>query len=74
MDSIGVCGGSPCATPLKSTEVILKSSEAVAELDFKITEVDFSWVARGDPPQTLNKSINEAVAELDFILLVLTTS
>ena len=25
---------------LKSTEVILKSSEALAELDFKITEVD----------------------------------
>ena len=45
----------------------MKSSEAVAELDFKITEVDFSGVARGDPPQTPNKSINEAVAELDFI-------
>ena len=52
---------------LKSTEVILKSSEALAELDFKITEVDLSGVARGDPPQTSIKSINEAVAELDFI-------
>ena len=54
---IGVCGGKPCATPLKSTEVILKSSEALAELDFKITEVDLSGVARGDPPQTPIKSI-----------------
>ena len=52
---------------LKSTEVILKSSKAVAELDFKITEVDLSGVARGDPPQTSIKSINEAVPELDFI-------
>ena len=41
----------------------MKSSEAVAELDFKITEVDFSGVARGDPPQTPIKSIE---AELDF--------
>ena len=52
---------------LKSTELILKSSKAVSELDFKITEVDLSGVARGDPPQTPIKSINEAVAELDFI-------
>ena len=37
---------------LKSTEVILKSSKALAELEFKITEVDLSGVARGDPPQT----------------------
>ena len=36
-------------------------------MDFKITEVDLSGVARGDPPQTSIKSINEAVAELDFI-------
>ena len=46
---------------LKSTDVILKSSEAVADLDFKIIEVDLSGVARGDPPQTSIKSINEAV-------------
>ena len=30
----------------------MKSSEALAELDFKITEVNLSGVARGDPPQT----------------------
>ena len=42
---------------LKSTEVILKSSEALGELDFKITEVDLSGAARGDPPQTPIKSI-----------------
>ena len=37
---------------LKSTEIILKSSMALTELDFKITEVDLSGVARGDPPHT----------------------
>ena len=59
----------------ESTEVILKSSKALAELDFKITEVDLSGVARGDPPQTPIKSIelwgksNEAIAELDLYSL-----
>ena len=42
---------------LKSTEVIFKSSVALAELDFKITEVDLIGVARGDPPKTPIKSI-----------------
>ena len=52
----------------------MKSSEAVAELDFKITEVDLSGVARGDPPQIPIKSIklggksNEAII-LDFRLV-----
>ena len=30
----------------------MKSNMALAELDFKMTEVDLSGVARGDPPQT----------------------
>ena len=30
----------------------MESNEALAELDFKITEVDLSGVARGDPPHT----------------------
>ena len=48
------------------------SSEALAELDFKIIKLDLSGVARGDPPQTPIKSINvklkssKAVAKLDF--------
>ena len=50
----------------------MESNEALAELDFKITEVDLSGVARGDPPQTPIKSIelggksNKAIAELDL--------
>ena len=46
---------------LKSTEVILKSSVALAKLDFKITEVDLIGVARGDPPKT---PINSAKMDL----------
>ena len=42
---------------LKSTEVILKSSEAPAKRDFKITSMDLSGVACGDLPQTPIKSI-----------------
>ena len=49
----------------------MKSSEALAELDFKITEVDLSGVARGILPQTPIKSINEAVAELDLIFTLM---
>ena len=30
----------------------MKSSEGLAELDFKISEVDLSGVERSDPPQT----------------------
>ena len=50
----------------------MESNEALAELDFKITEVDLSGAAGGDPPQTPIKSIevklksNEAVVEFDF--------
>ena len=50
----------------------MKSSEALAELDFKITKVNLSGVAPGDPPQIPINSIEvklksiEAVAELDF--------
>ena len=37
------------------------------KIDFKITEVDFSGVARGDPPKTPIKSIEvTATASLDF--------
>ena len=42
MELIGICGGSPGATPLKFTLVILKSNSASASLDFKMTTVDFS--------------------------------
>ena len=35
----------------------MESNEALAELDSKITEVDLSGAARGDPPQTPIKSI-----------------
>ena len=35
----------------------MESNEALAELDFKITEVDLSGAAGGDPPQTPIKSI-----------------
>ena len=44
--------------------MILKSGEAVAELDFKITEVDLSGVARGYPPQTPIKSIEMDMTEV----------
>ena len=31
---IGVCGGKPCATPLKSTEVMLKSNQGVYKITY----------------------------------------
>ena len=53
----------------------MKSSVALAELDFKITEVDLIGVARGDPPKTPIKSIkvklksNEAVVVTSMDLI-----
>ena len=44
--------------------MILKFSEAVAELDFKITEVDLSGVARGYPPETPITSIEMDLTEV----------
>ena len=50
----------------------MKSSEAVAELNFKTTDMDLTEVARGEPASTQIKATevklksNEAIAELDF--------
>ena len=45
LDLSGVARGDPPQTPIKSIKVKLKSSEAVAKLDFNFSEMDLTEVA-----------------------------
>ena len=64
MDLFGVFGGSPRATPIKSTLVILKSNSASATLDFKITSVDLRLSRWSPTPNNIGFQFKSQIWDL----------